>query len=368
MAEIGVFQPLGFRTDYRARDYDDSVEESPSAGVPQLGTTSEGDVAVVGGATVSVLSQANVLLINDNRGGLFPFERLRDSTIIAADESLYPTSRLRVPRGTPIGSGAIGEIRPTDVLTLTLDHVQLVQSVIATGREKTPAGLAAIHSFAEILRRGADAALDIHPEELEVGLQPIVVRGVATARLFLADALENGAGYAIELGRPEMLESTLAEVTSAMAAEWEAPAHMGECDWSCPNCLRSWDNRRIHGVLDWRLALDVADLALGRPLNASRALSRAPALADQFVTTFGRSIEGGLKTELVEGLWALVRGDRKRAVLLGHPLWRHDSAHLNDQQADAMTALQEGGVGDIVIADTYLLDRAPVTVYGSLAA
>jgi DEAD/DEAH box helicase domain-containing protein len=368
MSEVDVFQPLGFRTDYRARDYDDSVEESPSAGVPQLGTTSDGVVTIVGGVTTSVLSQANVLLINDNRGQLFPFERLRDLSIVAADEGLYPASKVRLPRGVPIGTGAIGEIRPTDVLTLTLDHVQLAEGLIPTARKLTPAGIAALHSFAEVLRRGADAALDIHPEELEVGLQPLMVRGVPTSRLFLADALENGAGYAVELGRPEMLESTLIEIAGAMAAKWEDGEHSSECDWSCPNCLRSWDNRRIHGILDWRLALDVAELALGRVLTTSRALSRASILADRFIATFGASISGGLDAVTVDGLCAITRRDGSRAVVLGHPLWRHDIAHFNEQQADAIGALSDRGIADVVMSDTYLMDRAPVTVYSTLVA
>lgn len=368
MAEVSVFQPLGFRTDYRARDYDDSVEESPSAGVPQLGTTSDGDVAVVGGVTASVLSQANVLLINDNRGQLFPFERLRDQSVVAADEGLYPAAKVRIPRGAPLAIGAIGEIRPTDVLTLTLDRVRLAEGLIPTARKLMPAGVAALHSFAEVLRRGADAALDIHPEELEVGLQPVMVRGVQTSRLFLADALENGAGYAIELGRPEMLEASLTQIAGEMAAKWEDAEHSNECDWSCPNCLRSWDNRRIHGILDWRLALDVAELALGRELTTARALSRGPDLANRFITAFGESVSGGLDAREVNGLIAIVRRDASLAVILGHPLWRHDVAHFNDRQADALGALSDLGIADVVMSDTYLIDRAPVAIYSALVA
>lgn len=366
LEELTVYQPLGFRTDYRPRDYDDAVEESPAASVPELAASSEGEGVRVGGTTVVVMEQANVLRINDNRGRLFPFERLRDQSVVAADPGLFPQSRVRIPPGTPIGAGAIGEIRPTDVLTLTLDHVDLVESVLPTARATLPAGFAALHSFAEVFKRGADAALDIHPDELDVGLQPIMARGVQTARLFLADALENGAGYAVELGRRETLEALLTEIVDGLAIRWQLPGHAAECDWSCPNCLRSWDNRRIHGVLDWRLGLDVAELALGRALSVSRSLDRAPALAGRFVAAFGPGVPGGVDVVEVEGLSALVRRDRTRAVLVGHPLWRHHRNHLNERQAEAYDALEDLDIGGLAISDTFVLDRTPVAIYQAL--
>ena len=366
MDEMLVYQPLGFRTDYRQRDFDDSVDEAPGAGVPELASLLEGAYAHVGGMTVTVLEQANVLRVNDNRGRLFPLIRMGDQSVVAADPSLYAQSRFTVPAGTPIGTAAIGEVRPTDVLTLTLDEVDLMERVLPTAKALLPAGLAAMHSFAEVIKRGADAALDIHPDELQVGLQPVMARSIPTARIFFADALENGAGYAVELGRPETLLATLTEIVEELANRWHAPTHALECDWSCPNCLRSWDNRRIHGALDWRLGLDVAELALGKPLNLARWLDRVPDFAGRFVATFGPGIAIGVETVEVEGLFALVTSDRARAVLVGHPLWRHDTAHLNDRQAESLAALNEMGVRDVAISDAYVLDRTPVSLFRSL--
>ena len=55
-------------------------------------------------------------------------------------------------------------------------------------------------SFAEMLRRAAKDQLDIDESELEVGVQPWARGGVLSRRVFVADALDNGAGYALELG------------------------------------------------------------------------------------------------------------------------------------------------------------------------
>jgi DEAD/DEAH box helicase domain-containing protein len=267
----------------------------------------------------------------------------------------------------PLGSAAIGEVRPTDVLAITLDHVQLAQQVLPTAKSVVPAGLAAMYSFAEVVKRGADAALDIHPEELQVGLQPIVATGITTARLFLADALENGAGYAVELGRPDRLLATLESIRDRVGAQWEQASHASACQLSCPNCLRSWDNRRIHGALDWRLGLDVADLAVGGALTLGRWLDRGPELASLFVRAFGRGVAGGVELIEVDGLCALVRTDRRRGIVLGHPLWRHDLGHLNDRQADAVAELEEMGAAEVGISDLYVLDRTPIVIYQALS-
>ena len=50
--------------------------------------------------------------------------------------------------------------------------------------------------------------------------------------------------------------------------------------------MRSYDNRQLHSVLDWRLALDVVDLALGRPLNIDQWNDRADRLVDGFVDAY----------------------------------------------------------------------------------
>jgi DEAD/DEAH box helicase domain-containing protein len=365
LEHLSLYQPLGFRTDYRRRDYDDANEEAPTAGVPELAATPDEQGLLVGGMTVGVLDQAPVMQINDNRGLLFPLARLGDQSVVVSDSSLFARSDVVLPPGAPMDPAAIGEVRPTDVLTLALDNVQLKSGVLTTSKAVTPAGLAAVFSFAEVVKRGAHADLDIHPDELEIGLQPIEAKGQQTARIFLADALENGAGYAVELGRPARLMSVLLRVREDLGPRWSDGSHGAECDSSCPMCLRSWDNRRIHGALDWRLALDVTDLALGRVLDPSRWLSRAEFLSSTFAKSFGQGIPG-LQVVPAGELLALVRGDREKAVVLGHPLWRHDD-YLNTTQAIAVDVVQEMGARHVSMSDLYVLDRTPIVIYQSLA-
>ena len=144
-------------------------------------------------------------------------------------------------------------------------------------------------SFAEILRRGCRVALDLQPDELEVGLQPAKVGDFETRTVFLADRLENGAGYAPELSLTTNIKAVLAGILDDLVDAYQDEAH-SDCRESCPDCLRSYDNRRLHGALDWRLALDVAELAAGHQLSTHRWLPGAPALAQNFVNAGRRCL------------------------------------------------------------------------------
>jgi DEAD/DEAH box helicase domain-containing protein len=363
---IHVYEPRGFRTSYRARDFDDLADSSSLLGLPQLGIEpGAGEVEDILCMRVERMSQAPVVQVNGNRGHLFQFERLRDRSVVCPDETLYSTPiRVATEGSQSLGAGAIGEIRPTDVVTLTLQDVALQGGIIPTNRGLQPAGLAAMWSFAEIIRRGGRVALDLQPDELQGGLQSLQIDGVTTQRVFLADALENGAGYAPQLGQAANLIAILDSVLGQLTEDYEADDHVS-CTTSCPDCLRSWNNRRLHGALDWRLGLDVAALAAGKQLLAERWLKRGSRLASTFVKAYKSAV--ACHVAEVGQLYAIVRDDYSAAVLLGHPLWRHDSRHFNEVQAQAFDFVQsEMGVGKVSMSDLYVIDHMQPKIYGLL--
>ena len=57
-------------------------------------------------------------------------------------------------------------------------------------------------------------------------------------------------------------ESCSSTTRVALTGDWN-DKHHAACASSCLDCLRSYDNRRLHGALDWRLALDMLDLLAG---------------------------------------------------------------------------------------------------------
>ena len=335
-----MYQPAGFRTSYRSRDFDDIGEGMGTVGFPQL-------------AMPPGRRRANrrwdddraerrpvpVLRINDNDGALFPLARAaRRSAVVLRRVLVRPTVEVPVLDGaTRSAAAAIGEVRPTDVVAFSLDNVALHAGILPTSRRLLPAGIPAMWSFAEVFRRGCQVALDLQPDELQVGLQPIRVHDFETRRVFLADRLENGAGYAPELSEERHIKAILGSIVTGCAADaYESPAH-ADCTEACPDCLRSWDNRRLHGALDWRLALDVAGLADGQALETGRWLGRSATLAENFVAAYGEAIPCHI--EEAGELLAIVADGGARAVLLGHPLWLHDKSFFNSAQADAYDVL-----------------------------
>lgn len=361
---VPLHQPLGFRTSYRARDYDDQTEGMGTVGFPQLAMRpGSGSVEVVGAMKVERWEKpVRVIRINDNHGNLFPLVQQRDKSVICDDDAVYGRKMKFDDEGTTrLDRTAIGEVRPTDVVTLSLEGVALHGGVIPTAPYLAPAGTYSMWSFAEIMRRGCQVALDLQPDEIQVGLQPTRVGDFETRRLFLADRLENGAGYAPELGHTTHLKQVLEGILGELTEEYEGPDH-ADCGESCPDCLRSWDNRRLHGALDWRLALDVTSLAAGLPLPTHRWFGRADRTAELFVRAYGEALK--CRVEEAGELLAIVREDDVSAVILGHPLWMHDEKFLNDIQAEAVDVVRSDlGVPRVAVSDLWVLDRIPARIF-----
>ncbi|WP_433537208.1 DEAD/DEAH box helicase [Micromonospora sp. CA-249363] len=354
-----MYQPLGFRTDYHGRDYDIDGDTVAVVGAPELAVASDPDqTSQIHGVLVDVYEMADILRINDNLGRLFPMEAGPGKSVIVTDSSLY-SNEVNLPRSYGLRcDAAIGEVRKTDVLVVTPNALDLPGGVLPTRRGTHPAGLPALWSFAEVLRRGLQAELDVDPAELTVGLNSVNVCGEQTHRVFVADSLENGAGYATELGKPQVFERVLRRVVEDLRARWEDVRHSMDCTMSCPDCLRSYDNRRLHGALDWRLALDMAELALQEDVDWKRWLGRASVLTRGFLASFGQH---GIKAQEMEGLAVLYQTDKRRAVILGHPLWRQERHLLREEQEAALRWVESNGF-EVQSGDLFELDRTPMRI------
>jgi DEAD/DEAH box helicase domain-containing protein len=141
------------------------------------------------------------------------------------------------------------------------------------------------------------------------------------------------------------------------------PFHWENCDRSCPDCLRNYGNRFSHGLLDWRLALDLAETALGLPLDTSRWLKGT---GDPVVRSFdGYAKQSGMDLVLDEheGLVTISRGER--GIVVGHPLWHVAEGLAQSRQLRAMQSLrsQLGPYSDVSLADARDFAARPVTYF-----
>jgi hypothetical protein len=135
---------------------------------------------------------------------------------------------------------------------------------------------AAMLSFGFLLRRAAAAHFDISQSELRVGIRAITRQPGDPPRvqLYLADTLANGAGYVRHLGQPDMLnqlvrDMSLGEASLTLEGMRDHFGQPGRCGASCYLCLLSYENLRYHGLMDWRLAMDVAELVSSGGLDVT---------------------------------------------------------------------------------------------------
>lgn len=354
---IPMHQPLGFRTTYKLREYDDENDAAPSAGWPTLSVSAPASAEHTVLATeLRVYEQARLLQVNDNRRDLFPIARQHDQSIIVTDKSLFSERGGWPPTSNADDHIAIGAVRVTDVLTVEVSSEHIPGGIVDRHPSECLAGAAAYWSLSEVLRRGAKLLLDIDPQELAAGLQPLSSGSMA---VFLADTLDNGAGYANDLGDKQRFADLLHDVRHDLAREYGRASH-GHCDTSCPDCLRSYDNRRLHGALDWRLALDMLDLAAGEPLDETRWIDRGAAIAGGLASTPTMHLIGG---KLDNGISYVGTADHTNAVLLGHPLWRRSLDHAVELQALAIDDLEnEHGFEKVQQVDVFTATRRPLAV------
>jgi hypothetical protein len=200
-----------------------------------------------------------------------------------------------------------------------------------------------------MLRAASARLLDVNTRELRVGLRTTGVAGTPTAEIFIADELENGAGYATHLGQPQVFADVLEESQLYIDKLGEA-AHASNCSGSCYDCLRDYNNMEFHSLLDWRLGRDMIDLLMGRQLDVLRWRSIEKALAEQLSKYFGVAVSqfGPLYGVDVDG----------KAVLLTHPLEAGDARYTSERVAEAVAEARSKGRSEFLI-DCYQVMRRP---------
>lgn len=321
-AAVDLSQPAGFITDMRPRPYDGRFEWTPAASGGRLSPGRRRPSAVVGNLEAHV-GVDDLYVVNDNGGAGFRLAPASDGRIngwFSADLKEDRARPLRIPdlRMDQAVEVVLGSKLKTD--TLLLAAIDVPPDLLLDPSSPT-AGIATratLYSAGFLIREAAARQLDVQGRELRVGIW-IEPRGDEPARgwIFLADSLENGAGYSTHLGE----EPELRRLVESAAAYLEELGDDGrhQCDSSCYECLRTYENQAYHAMLDWRLARDWLDLAQGRPLDTARWSDIEAGVAQSFADAFD-----GV-AERAEGEVSLVTFNG-RSMLVSHPMERGDEA------------------------------------------
>lgn len=360
---VDISEPPGFNTWWAINaEYNGAFEFTPRALRARLGTPSdENSLETRQNFNIRCIPQALVYRINDNNGEDFEFFKVANRNVWISREAfeqalldLPRDERSRVTEPTPdphVQSvvRALAAISTTDVLIAGIPNV-------GSGLNLNPAlpeARAAWYSFGFLIRRAAAVSLDVAESELDVGIQPFTDLSSSfappSARIFLSDSLENGAGYSSYLAEPERFENLLHFIlgdgdsqNQTFAAPLLSAGHREECSTSCHRCLREFGNMAYHALLDWRVGYDMVRLALNPnaqiDLNYDYWVDLVSSTADSYFSGF--DLEPTIFGSLPAGIDSL----NNEAVILIHPLWDTNPDNFRAEIVQAYAEAQQQGL------------------------
>lgn len=334
--ETLLSEPAGFRTDYSPQDFEGSFTRSARGTAPRVSPKIEDLHRQEAEGALVFSGPGDVYVVNDNAGRSYRFlPGIGENKGSWIDQDMVMNQAvpqwIDVDQSASPWEGAIGVVRPTDTLLIS---PRRVRPGLVLDQAFTPGQKGAWYSLGFLLREAAARLLDIGARELQVGLsnrQLGAADGAQTRmEVFLADELENGAGYCTWLGQARNLPGLISEAVG-FSKELGEPQH--DCDSSCPDCLRDFTNLIFHPLLDWRLGRDLVDLLVDDDLNFGRWTDFEHQAALDYVAAFN----GSELVELDGDVFAVQNADR--IAIVHHPLEltrTDDMARLTDRLDEAV--------------------------------
>ncbi|MYX14706.1 DEAD/DEAH box helicase [Streptomyces sp. SID8374] len=300
-------------------------------------------------------------IINDNNGDLFSLRRA------AGPWGGYLATGMNTGDQQQV---ALGAVLPTDFFFLgpvsAVDEahsyrLNLTPTAPAYGGDISQGRRAAWYSLAFLLRSAAAQFLDVGRQELLAGIHAGPHPDGPVAYAFLADALENGAGFSTHLGSPQVIAEFMQAVHTYLDALRQTE-HAGICTSSCPRCLRDYSNMAYHSLLDWRLAGDLLTVLSGGLASTSADRAR------RSLTGLQKMLKGTLLNGGLPGLAFASGGGLRHAVVAKHPLHMCEMDAVSTDLQPALDAALEytQDAGRIVVADWFTLEKSPMQIIEQL--
>ncbi len=363
-APVDLTEPPGFNTWWSIKaEFNGGFEFTPRALRARLGAML--NRPTVRRNFVVDAGQARVYRINDNDGADFEFKKVDGQDIWISEDAfdqalqdLPQTERaaIRPPqydRTVQPLMRALAAIATTDVLTAGVNAAPVGLCL----NPVVPEARAGWCSFGFLLRRAAAVRLDVAESELDLGIQPVVdfssPFAPPSARIFISDSLENGAGYSTHLGDPVRFEELLLFMLGQLGQKsrefydpFVHPSHEEECATSCHRCLREYGNMPYHPLLDWRTAIDMTRLALDPGAQIDLATSWWAPLVARVAIPYFRGLN--LTPTTLAGLPAGTTAATKEAIILTHPLWDTDPVNFRPDVAAAVAEAERQGLTPVL--------------------
>ncbi|MET8297590.1 DEAD/DEAH box helicase [Streptomyces sp. NPDC005180] len=358
---VDLREPAGFRAG-PPRDFDGAFAWTPNT-VSSRASAQLADLSFTSWEKADIYSgPGKRYIVNDNNGDLFSFRRAPGPWGGYTSEP-HAGEQLQV---------ALGAVLTTDFFFIgpaaAIDKVRgyrlnVIPGTPAYGGDVSHGRRAAWYSLAFLLRSAAAQFLDVGRQELLAGIHTGPhPAGDPVAYAFLADALENGAGFSTHLGSPEVIADFMQAVHTYLAALRQTE-HAEICTSSCPVCLRDYSNMAYHPLLDWRLADDLLAVLSGGLASTStdRAYRSLTGLRKMLKGTY---LDGHLPA------LGFTSGGLRHAVVAKHPLHMCEVGRLSPDLQPALDAAlaYTQDANRIIVADWFTLEKSPMQIIEQIQA
>ena len=331
MEEVKICSPLGFCVDYHrdAEDFNGSYDwYSPNSDIKLDCEDSLSACAPVKNLRIRnniIPSMGLVHLVNDNNGGFYTLGKRREQEYrgIYISKDAYPESDRTFPLFNEEKYAFVAS-KSTGVLTLSIDEYSdnLNLSPLKSRNRYSHAIRSAFISWGYLVRKAVASYLDIDSSELSVGFY--ITPQTKQAEVFFVERLENGAGYCNYLsGRKysDVPQKAIIDPLLPGGGIYEhlvSEEHASECATSCYDCIRDYSNQSAHGLLDWRLGLDLARLASDKDAVIDFT---SDYWKDHIETTITSMLTSrGYTVETIAGTLHAVNSDGNNIIIV-HPFW-----------------------------------------------
>jgi DEAD/DEAH box helicase domain-containing protein len=331
----------------------------------------------VGSCQIALARQENIYRVNDNRGELFAF-RTASSLTGPGGGQLSGSIWLSDPQGSR--RAAIVSPKTTDLFAIRLcDGNGLSFFDLNPRLARSRAGW---YSAATILQRAMALELDVDSMDIEIAsVHRVLLEARSGAELYLADAHPNGAGL-VEWAHDHWLDllkglrfgegpfRTLGrlirrELVLASEQPWRGPDLL----------LRGFRNRQLHGLLDWRLGMDLISVMLDPAFVPGRdAVIPGVSEIEAWDLTWARLAQSYCDafkscTPVTDaGFHGWIDSNQpSKLVMVTHPLWATAPGTANSL-AVACELANSRGIGEVRLVDSFNLERRMSWVRGNLEA
>ena len=351
MQEINICSPLGFCVDYERpiEDFNGSYDwYSPNSDIKLDCENSLSECPQVLNLKIrnnEIPSMGLVHLVNDNNGDLYTLGKSNGN--IYKSKYAYPEIEQKNVMVYDEKKYAFVSSKSTGVLTLAIDEVasNLNLSPLHTENSNSRLIRSAYISWGYLVRNSIASYLDIDSSELSIGFY--ISPHTQKAEVFFVEKLENGAGYCNFLsGRKykDVPKKAIIDPLNLGGVIYEQlvnKEHLEECTSSCYDCIRDYSNQFMHGILDWRLGLDLARLSMDK--NATVDFTINYWMSHIKNTIIPLLVNMGYKVEHNNNI---LFGSRLNGsgILVVHPFW-------SKEYVDELTCDVQGDVSVVNIID-----------------